>query len=304
MTFAVTPAGVRANIPIFQWKGKTFADLYWSSGDGSGRRVFLHLELDPDSQASASHRLSYQVGYLRLTGIRPNTKYFDVRPPNGPPSWKEVLLRHRPPPLGAPGELPNSSTFKFIPAMPMQLTFDAPFRFPEARIRKLLTDSWSERFDIHGAGVHFPWRADSNLSTAYVFVRHDGSFVIRVGQCQQERRLPGEQHRFNAIWATVTTGPHHIAKDTVEWQTETSKFSTDTGHDCSQDHVSQWPDLRKMFELDLGFIPTPKVTLYFAPCPLNPMRTLILDASFYLPYILARGAAFRGSVSPSKELCR
>ncbi len=286
MTFAVTPTGIRANIPIFQWDGQTLAELYWTSGDGSGRRVFLQLELDPDSQASSFHSLSYQVGYPRLTGIS-GTKCLHVCPPDGPPSWKEVLIRHRPSPRRAPGELPDSTMFNFTPAIPMQLTFDAPVRFPEARIRKLLTDSHYCRFEIHGAGFHSLWTADSNLPTAYAFVRYGGYFVIRVGQCQQERRLRGEQHRFNAIWATVTDSFRTGAKDTVEWQTEISKFSTDAGHDCSQDHVSQWPESRKTFELP--FTGTYRfeldaVTLSFTRCPLNPERALILDASYHRCY--------------------
>ncbi len=283
MTFAVTPAGIRANIPIFQQEGKTFAELYWSSANGSARRVFLHLELDPDSQASSFHSLSYQVGNPRLTGIYPGTKYFDVRPPDGPASWKEVLIRHRPPPRRAPGQLPDSAMSDFTPAIPMQLTFDAPVRFPEARIRKLRTDSKFDRFEIHGAGVNSHWTADSNLPTAYTFMRYGcGYFVIRVGQCQQERRLRGEQHRFNAIWATVTDSSG------TGGQTEISKFSTDAGHDCSQDHVSQWPESRKTFELPFAginlFVLSDAVTLSFTRCPLNPERTLILDASYHLRY--------------------
>ncbi|RDX40888.1 hypothetical protein OH76DRAFT_281039 [Lentinus brumalis] len=285
MTFSVTPTGIRANIPIFQWDGQTSADLYWSSGNGSGRRVFLHLELDPDgSQASSFHRLSYQVGDPRLTGIDADGKYFGVRPPDEPQSWKEVLVKHRPPLRRAPGQLPDSVMSEFTPAIPMQLTFDAPVRFPEARIRKLLTDSSFDRFEIHGAGVNSLWTADSNLPTAYVFVRYGhGYFVIRVGQCQQERRLRGEQHRFNAIWATLTSSAQRVANDTVEWEMEISKFSTNTGHDCSQDHVSQWPESRKTFELQFNeqrLGDEPDVTLSFTRCPLNPERTLILDASY------------------------
>ncbi|RDX47125.1 HET-domain-containing protein [Lentinus brumalis] len=272
MTFAVTPTGIRANIPIFQWDGQTFADLYWSS-------------------ASSFHRISYRVGDPRLTGIDADGKYFGVRPPDEPQSWKEVLVKHRPPLRRAPGQLPDSVMSEFTPAIPIQLTFDAPVRFPEARIRKLLTDSSFERFEIHGAGVNSLWTADSNLPTAYVFVRYGhGYFVIRVGQCQQERRLRGEQHRFDAIWATLTYSAQHVAKDTVEWETEISKFSTDTGHDCSQDHVSQWPKSRNTFRLQFSehcLDESDAVTLSFTRCPLNPERTLILDASYHRLYVVA-----------------
>ena len=38
--------------------------------------------------------------------------------------------------------------------------------------------------------------------------------------------------------------------------------------------VSQWPDLRKNFDLRRT-----AVTLSFTPCPISPMRTLVMEAS-------------------------
>ncbi len=283
MTFAVTPAGVRANIPIFQWEGKTFADLYWSAGNGSGRRGFLHLELDPDGRASSFHRLSYQVGYPRLTWI-PATKYLHVRPPDGPPSWKEVLIRHRPPLRRTPGQLPDSGTLSFTPAIPMQLTFDPPVRFPEARIRQFMKQSFSSHFEIHGAGLHSPWTADHYLSTAYVFWGQPSyCIIIKVGRCPRKwEPPPRKQCQLQAVWATVIVkyypSPPRISGAEM--------VSPDTIHDCSQDHVSQWPDLRKTFEVGFGYYSTKtaKVTLSFTRCPINPEGTLILDASVRTPH--------------------
>ncbi len=282
MTFAITPTGIRAHIPIFAWQGVVFGDLYWSAGDGSGRRILLHLVLDPDSQASSPHRLSYKIGHPRLTGIGPG-KDLDVHPPDAPPSWKEVLIRHRPPLHRAPGQLPGSTTFKFIPAIPMQLFLDAPVRFPEARIQEFLIKSNSTRFEIRGAGLDS--RADSSVPTAYIFT---GScpIIIKVGQCQQERPL-GEQHRPIAIWATSSVGSAKFHKYTIELETAISKYSTNINHDCSQEHVLQWPDHRKTFRFK-PYTMTPEtvleVTLSFMPCPFNPERTLILEASHRVPW--------------------
>ncbi|TFK82485.1 HET-domain-containing protein [Polyporus arcularius HHB13444] len=266
MTFAVTPTGVRANIPIFTWRGGLFGDLYWSSGDG--RPVFLHLEPDPDSEASSSRRTSYRVGEPRLTG---SEEYDDACPPDGPPSWKEVIIRHRPPLHRAPGQLPVSATFRFTPAIPMQLTLDAPVRFPEARIWQFLIQSESDRFEIRGAGLESPWTAESTHPVAYVFVGLQYT-IIRIGRCHQDGP-PGEQRRPEAIWATLSIG--YVGDNDIEGEAEISKVSADTLHDCSQDHVLQWPNLRKRFTIPFK----KEVTLSFTPCPLNPERTLVLEAS-------------------------
>ncbi len=261
------------------WRGEVFGDLYWSSGDGSNRRVFLHLELDHDSEASALHRL--QVGNPRLVGFATSRqgKYFDLRPPDGPSSWNEVLIRHRPP-LCPQLRYSTASTFT-VPAIPMQLTLDAPFRFPDARIRQFLFQSRSTRFEVRGGGGHSPWMADSNLPTQYVFANYSSSrfiIVVVVGHCQQERS-PGKQCRPEGIWATVSAR-YSVGRVWEDLDAEISKLLTDTLHDCSQDHVLQWPDLRKRFKVYRHGHSTVAVTLSFTPCPLNPKGTLVLEASY------------------------
>ncbi|TFK82554.1 HET-domain-containing protein [Polyporus arcularius HHB13444] len=275
MTFAITPAGVRANIPIFTWRGRIYGDLDWSFPQGT--RVFLRLEYDPDSQASSSRRLIYQVGQPRLVTAIDSVTNWAIFPPDERPSWKDVLIRHRPLVRRAPGHLPDSTTSRFTPAIPMQLTFDAPVRFPDACIRQFLTQSKSDSFEIRGAGLCSPWTDDSNLPTAYVFVEYGHSSIIKVGQCQQGRS-PGKQRRPKATWATISEIYVHEEYEDM-WEAEVSKASTNARHDCLQDHVSRWPNLRKRFTMDRGRF-VAEVTLSFAPCPLNPKRTLVLDASY------------------------
>ncbi|RDX47102.1 hypothetical protein OH76DRAFT_794492 [Lentinus brumalis] len=65
-------------------------------------------------------------------------------------------------------------------------------------------------------------------------------------------------------------------------ENEISKLSADPLHDCSRDHVLRWPGLRKRFELHVRDACLPVVvTLSFTRCPLNPERTLVLDASYH-----------------------
>ncbi len=223
---------------------------------------------------------SYRVAFRRLAGHGEYAdRYVHVSPPDGPPAWTEVLIRHRPPLSRAPGQLPDFVAFKSTPAIPMQLTFDAPVRFPEARIRRFLIQSWSFRFEIRGAGLNSPWRADSSLPTAYIFVKWSHSIIIKIGKCQR-KGLPGEQLSPKAIWATVNTG--RLRSDDIGFEAEISTVSNNTLHRCSQDHVLQWPNLRKRFEVDDEWLTghMEEVTLSFAPCPLNPGTTLILAASY------------------------
>ncbi len=261
MTFAITPTGVRANVPTFTRNGTVFADLYWLYRGVD--RLYLALEPDSDNAASSCDRLSYHVCQFRLTHY----------PFDEPPSWKEVLIRHRPPLLLAPGELPASFTSSFIPAISMQLTLDAFVRFPETRIRQFLKQSGSERIQIRGGGFDSPdSTAASNLPTAYIFTRFCDFVVIRVGYCQQGWSH-GEQCRPKGIWARAVISDDQI--NDAAREVKINKVSTDPLHDCSQDHVLQWPDLQKMFPMNRK-----QVTLSFTPCPLNPERTLVLTASY------------------------
>ncbi|KAI0708165.1 heterokaryon incompatibility protein-domain-containing protein [Cerioporus squamosus] len=281
MTFAVTPTGIQAYIPIFTWRGEVLGDLFWSSKQG--RSVFLHLEHDPDSQSSSSPYRSFRVGEPRLRIII-GSEYDGTSPPD-PPSWQEVLIRHRPSLHRAPGQLPDFATSRFTPAIPMQLTFQAPVRFSEARIQKFLVESRSDYFEIRGAGLHSPWTADSDLPTAYVFKTYYHHFIIiKVGRCQKEGP-PGTPRRPTAaIWATVRGGGARGQDAEAKFEEKISTVSTDPRHDCVKDHVLGWPDLRRRFQLEGRYEEaeeTEEVVLSFARCPLNPGHTLIIrDASW------------------------
>lgn len=159
----------------------------------------------------------------------------------------------------------------------MQLTLNAPVRFPEARIKDFAHDTLSDNFQTRNAGLHSP--VDSELPTAYIF-RNFSSYslkrftIIKVGRCtQQDSSVNGGRP---VIWATVSAG--RTGGTEVESEEMISKISADPRHDCLQDHVLQWPALERTTRFGWHKSEVTEVTLTFAPCPLNPEQTLILDA--------------------------
>ncbi len=191
-------------------------------------------------------------------------------------SWQEVLIRHQPRPHRLPGEVTDSDRY-FIPATPEQLLFDAPFRFDEARVRRFMVEAGVEHVDIRNANVRPSRMADSSLPTAYHFGDLPLTLVIMVGQCRQEW-LPRDLSLPAPIWAQVSTR--------ASWSGRVDeaimKLLDDPLHDCVEDHVSLWPAQQKTFVLDgsVWYGRAGVVTLSFASCPLNPGRTLVMDASF------------------------
>ncbi len=65
----------------------------------------------------------------------------------------------------------------------------------------------------------------------------------------------------------------------VSFVQEQGQYLSHASHNCPEDHVSQWQAQRKTFDMD-GCFGSTVVTLSFAPCPINPARTLVLDASY------------------------
>ncbi len=163
-TFSITPYGILAYIPIVVIGGEIFGDLYWSWYDGT--HALLSLVENPGSRESSSRRPSYRAGIprMRICGIGATGDY-RIRGEKGRASWQEVFIRHRPSPLpGLSGQLSDPRTVA-IPAMPVQLTLDAPYRFDEACIREFMVESKANRVEIRNA--RFP--SNSNPPTIYAF---------------------------------------------------------------------------------------------------------------------------------------
>ncbi len=148
ITFAVTPHGIQANIPIVACGDAIFGDLYWRDGKSCG---LLRLEEDPDNRAAPSRRSSYCVCSPRILQTRRPMEggEYIISGHTGRASWREVLIRPAPSPHDSrlPGQL-SDSRLTFIPAMPRQLALDAPYRFDEASIRRFLRDSRADSLEV------------------------------------------------------------------------------------------------------------------------------------------------------------
>ena len=306
LSFTVTPEGVLASIPVVEWNGKSYADLYWAADDGS--RMLLCIESDPDSHARSgpSHGPSYRVGHVRNGHSGPRLEWIDPPSARGQytlhghsafASWQTILIKHRPSLLRAPGQLPNSYMSTFLPLMPMQLAVQAPFRVDEGRMQQLLQEFLPDKVEVRNAQLRMledptsagaqPIHPAGDSPTSYVIqsiIRRNRRtylwvLIIKVGQCRRAESGMGTQSRPGpALWAEVVSfqGKLH---PTEEIEQQIIKVADSPEHDCRRDHVLGWPALRKQFELN--FWTGRSVVWSFKPCPINPEGTLVLDASFH-----------------------
>ena len=292
MSFVVTPHGLLAYIPIIvSHSGDTYADLFWATPDGI--RYLLCLRAVTDlHEAQRSRRPLYRVENTRLKEVEMSPLDPAAYLLGGQmvqASWQEILIRHRPPSHRHPGQLSDTHR-AFIPAIPLQLALHAAFRFDEARMRKFLHESQLDFVEHRNTGFtsqdpDFP----QALPATFTFIRlrkYPFALMIRVGQCRHTQS-PGNSDQPQPVaqailWATVHAIPGKVGSydqcsvlyDKIEAQ------SKDPLHDCLDDHVSEWPAFRKTFEVDDGRREVSTVILSFAPCPISPERTLVLDASY------------------------
>lgn len=250
------------------------------------RRLLLRLERSLDSHAMPSScSASYTVSEERMCFYDDD----EVQEQNTRVSWQTVLIKHRPPPHRL---LPQG---RIVPSLPTQFYLDSPVRIHEDDLRSFINlcgAVWTKvlnadsRHDLgHGNLVRHP-------PTIYVFYVRDYqrtvTILITFGQCERKRLAEdGQTSAVAPVWATVRT------IWMMQWQRDKDNISrSDVGHVCLEDHVQNWPNSQKIFNLDgegqsqtLG-----DATLSFTPCPINPRRTLVLHPSFRSVYARERTA--------------
>ncbi|RPD54186.1 HET-domain-containing protein [Lentinus tigrinus ALCF2SS1-7] len=299
-TFSVTPRGIRAYVPIIECRTRTYADLHWLQSVG-GYPVLLCLRSTDNAtrQDEDGEDTEWKIGSIRGQPGPPayevdRPRLLEIQALSYPgiytiqgevvrASWQDVFIKHRPSPRHIPGQLPDSR-LPFIPAIPMQLPLHAPYRFDPTDIRKFQRQLDGPEVKIYnpavpGAPVRYRFRAGHKWTSQWI--------TINVGQCLRKEENP--------VWATLLVTNHGHKEDSVD-------------HDCQFDHISEWPTRDssdsgkesanrssdavtshqkdfplasrkfyhgyKLFREEGGLI-----TLSFAPCPINPARTLVLKAS-------------------------
>ncbi|KAI0692862.1 heterokaryon incompatibility protein-domain-containing protein [Cerioporus squamosus] len=277
MTFSLTPHGVLARLPIVTFRGRVYADLSWSTAEvayGHTSRwrwegvARILLILRPYSHNPDRSRPSYTVGYLYFGNkhrrlVAPSD---DVFRKQGTTQWKDVYLIHDP---------PESTVDRPDPLIDISFNhnLNAPFRFPPENVQSFVTSLGqlpvshpTVQISAHNAGM--PWDGPATFTFSRPKSLHYPPIVIAVGRCPFGRSL----------WAMAYSLR----------QTEPPMIARFREHSCPKDHLAEWPELTRTFEvfrkeLWLGMLPAYRtivivITLSFTSCRLNP-RTLILHAS-------------------------
>ncbi|KAI0700861.1 hypothetical protein C8T65DRAFT_657366 [Cerioporus squamosus] len=275
-TFATTPRGILAHMPVVEYGGWSFADLGWSE---NGQRVMLTLAPRRGGDSGLSHAVYDIRGDHRLVRM-PNTnsehKKTFIRLPAAKPlhtTWKDIYIAY--------GRASFSPKAASLPPIPINHHVSAPFRFPERRIENFARLINGNFEDVQNADL--PWTG--NPPTTFTFrVSNTSALAIKVGMCPSHPHTSPPSYLEDAgspdsrlaspMWANVQWHPRSSTNNMP------SELATD--HDCATDHVLEWPALKKTFVLlpDGSHRENYKFyTLSFTRCPVSTAGTLILDAS-------------------------
>ncbi|KAI0742558.1 hypothetical protein C8Q80DRAFT_914234 [Daedaleopsis nitida] len=159
--------------------------------------------------------------------------------------------------------------------LPMDYSWSSPVRISNlTEVKQPWGDLPSKYYKVEIAeakNVNAPWtgqpparitfRVDEVLSAS-----HCGQFVLQLGKCfaHHDRRQEGSDR--DCLWVSI--------------QPDNSNAPHRSAHECPEDHILQWSDLKKTFTLGEA-VDHPgevyKLTVSFTPCPLNPTKTLAMQ---------------------------
>ncbi|KAI0702702.1 hypothetical protein C8Q76DRAFT_802296 [Earliella scabrosa] len=287
VSFAVTPHGVLAKIPVVKDSSGHYGDLGWSKG---GRRLLLLLwPLSSNCRGTSSpsaHTQAYCVGRDCLIRVRPDIAFSRVvyaphrgtprhgrldinrwRPLASLPRWTKIYFATQ---LDPPARLPPGKSL-----LPFNLSFHAPFHFAHALMCS--TRPWD--LAAHGhresgfrmtlvrvASPAFPWTGSP--PAAFVFQTeaslsgHD-YFVLHLGVCTalpppppQSRFAPGgparESPHRGCHWARLEYFHSHSAHELEGADVLHLPMggAGRHGHACATDHILDWPDMTRVFAFE------------------------------------------------------
>ncbi|KAI0692861.1 hypothetical protein C8T65DRAFT_744963 [Cerioporus squamosus] len=308
-TFSVTSHGVHARIRIIECDGVTIADLSWM-GHGD---VPLGLVLTPCLLSADPARPLYDIGvpdrslpgrYVRVARLPTSGRDGRaVAESDGHAlirgSWRDVCLAHR---RGHEGLPPRAE----IPRPLGDNGFSAPFRFRQRHGEVLLSPASIELLSVDPE-LPLPWTGSAPMMLSFAprsalgapsFTPgprdHAFSFVLMLGRCthQAHARL-GFPRSHVRIVAEPALGPHwatvqfsRLSHPVLGSQLVPSPpVTTPPHHDCTQDHICDWPGGSNLKTFEIVWEEAPETTsgtriystswkstvsLSFSPCPLSP----------------------------------
>lgn len=312
MSFSVTPNGIQAHIPIIRNASSVYADLSWWDGDSDqSHSVYLRLAPDPTSPEVPSRRSSYVIDHTRI-----DCPEFEKS--LAPRTWETVLVRDRPPPSLLPGQFSWNDVAQPILRAPMQFGFNAPFRFDNKSARTFVHESSAQIVNVDitplpESSSHLMATYTFGTPKCHFTIRVGE--CLRDREVHANATAP-VWVTFHADRSDVPYTRGQDSKEMTEKWTET--LPKDGKHCCGTDHVLQWPEEwteepensepgksedsemyweaqdqtqvipqysnsnndQKTFQKLFRLLGNHTVCLSFERCPINPMRTLILKASY------------------------
>lgn len=265
MTFAVTPHGVSATIPVMTIGHQLVGYLGW---EAHGRELLL-LILQPYSRTKYSVGVNLLVFGQRVT---PRLVYAPYGGREHRIEWKSILLAHEP---EVPDSDSSAKTFTALsgPPDPCDLIGKtlSPFHFP-----LLHSLRYNERLSIE-ADLHLlpltdvpdvPWDGNRPAKLYFLYESYgnpSGGLVLCLGVCKLSSPETSTTQR-GQHWA------HLLHRDLRSVPPQPPP----PYHSCTTDHISQWPDLTKKY----GFIGKSslqyQVTISFTPHGSDQTGVLVL----------------------------
>ncbi|RPD57978.1 hypothetical protein L226DRAFT_538926 [Lentinus tigrinus ALCF2SS1-7] len=233
-TFAITPHGIRARIPVVERLGYIVGVFSWFKDQ---TQFGLLLVPSPDSFDPRVPR--YNIGVMntdgphRLISLGDNVNGFELFGKGVTVQWKEVYLAHRAQPGMEPQVITRSARIL------MGFSMYAPFRFSQANLAEFITQHGNLRVVCRSNPVG--WTGAEPMEIPFVIRaggRPQAAFRLRLGRCTKES-LP-TPHSPESQAAEIPPGGWHWAKIDLPGPGAPTEVGM---HNCSADHIHGWPKM-------------------------------------------------------------
>lgn len=255
----MTSYGVHAHIPVIKIDNVEIAVLFASCGEDLLGLLLSRCEATFTDPTRPLYHPCIFDGHLRLRLISLTRMAKDVCNQLTADSWTDIYLTHLP--------LSHAKSHILI-----NRSIHTPFRIPQRFLWELQKAKFRVSLPLEG---RFPWDGYPPV-TLTMFNQHWlglHDIEIHLGRCTV--------HSDDADMATGKPAGPHWANLTVALQASTGVSGIHPPHDCTQDHIHDWPELTKAFTpFDTQeWAVAVEMTLSFTPCSLSPGTTFVVDIS-------------------------